>query len=98
MLQWLSEHMLPCLFQENLGLPCPGCGLQRSAVALLQGRFWDSIQLYPALIPMIATLSWAILIQFVQWEKASKVTRLLAILTFSILLINYLFRLIQALA
>ncbi len=42
-----------CSFQEHAGIPCPGCGIQRSILALLRGDFVESILLFPALLPML---------------------------------------------
>jgi hypothetical protein len=42
-----------CSFQEHAGIPCPGCGIQRSIIALLRGDLLESIILFPALLPMI---------------------------------------------
>lgn len=36
-----------CPSRELLGLPCPGCGLTRSILLILQGRFTESWQLQP---------------------------------------------------
>lgn len=48
--------MFPCLFKQTLHLDCPGCGFQRSALALLRGDLLQSLQLYPALIPIVSLL------------------------------------------
>lgn len=45
--------MLVCSSKQWLGVECPGCGLQRSAIALYQGEFSESLALYPGLIPLI---------------------------------------------
>ena len=50
---WLQNHLLPCPFKYLTGFDCPGCGFQRSFIALLQGRFNDSLRYYPATIPLI---------------------------------------------
>ncbi|MCS6978882.1 MAG: DUF2752 domain-containing protein [Flavobacteriales bacterium] len=47
--------MLPCPSKLWLGLECPGCGLQRAFLALMQGHFEDSFRLYPALLPLLVT-------------------------------------------
>ena len=38
---------MPCGFHALTGLPCPGCGLTRSVVALFEGRVGESIMLHP---------------------------------------------------
>jgi Protein of unknown function (DUF2752) len=38
---------MPCAFHWMTGIPCPGCGLTRSILALLQGRLKDSVLLHP---------------------------------------------------
>ena len=49
---WFESHMGTCSFQEHAGVPCPGCGIQRSIIALLKGDFAESILLFPALLPL----------------------------------------------
>jgi hypothetical protein len=53
MLHWLESHLLPCMYKQHLGIECPGCGMQRSLIALLRGDFAESFHLYPALLPML---------------------------------------------
>ncbi len=36
-----------CPSREFLGLPCPGCGMTRSILLILQGRFYESWLLQP---------------------------------------------------
>jgi hypothetical protein len=38
---------LPCGFHAVTGLPCPGCGLTRSVLALLHGHVGESLRLHP---------------------------------------------------
>jgi hypothetical protein len=52
-IHWLADNMQPCYFKQVIGADCPGCGIQRSLLFLLQGKISDSILMYPALIPMI---------------------------------------------
>ncbi|MBC8054823.1 MAG: DUF2752 domain-containing protein [Sphingobacteriaceae bacterium] len=42
--------MLPCFFKHLTGFDCPGCGFQRSVLALFNGDFKMSITLYPAAV------------------------------------------------
>ncbi len=48
--------MLTCFSKQYFGVECPGCGIQRSAIKLLQGDVLDSLALYPALIPFALLL------------------------------------------
>lgn len=51
--QWLQKHMLPCPSKKLLHLECPGCGLQRSLIALLNADLSASWNLYPATVPVL---------------------------------------------
>ncbi|MDB5121992.1 MAG: hypothetical protein JWP94_121 [Mucilaginibacter sp.] len=51
---WLQNHLLPCPFKYITGIECPGCGFQRSVIALVQGHLHQSFTLYPASIPLLA--------------------------------------------
>ena len=55
-IHWLEHHLLPCPYKRLTGMDCPGCGMQRAFVALLQGHFKESFILYPALLPVLFTL------------------------------------------
>jgi hypothetical protein len=52
---WLQDHMLTCPSKKLFGISCPGCGMQRAFIELLQGNVMESLRLYPALIPIMIT-------------------------------------------
>jgi len=54
-IQWLQGHLIPCPFKKLTGIDCPGCGFQRSVIALIKGDLKDSLHLYPATIPIVIT-------------------------------------------
>lgn len=54
MVEWLESLMLPCFYKKYFGVDCPGCGMQRSLVALLKGDLLESLHLFPALLPLMA--------------------------------------------
>src|SRR6185312_3674169 len=56
--RWLQNHLLPCPFKYLTGIDCPGCGFQRSVIALIQGNLHKSLQLYPAAIPLLLFFSY----------------------------------------
>ena len=43
-IDWLQKHMIPCFSKKYLGIECPGCGLQRSFIALLKGNIVESLK------------------------------------------------------
>lgn len=48
--------MVSCSWKEHFGVECPGCGAQRSFLELIHGHVWESIALFPALLPFIAAV------------------------------------------
>ena len=58
--KWLQEHLLPCPFKYITGIDCPGCGFQRSVIALIQGDLHKSLQFYPPAIPLILFFAYGI--------------------------------------
>ena len=53
LVNWFEANMLACPSKKYLHIECPGCGIQRSFIALLKGDFADSISLYPATLPIL---------------------------------------------
>lgn len=87
-------EMLPCLSKQVLGMDCPGCGLQRAAVLLINGRVWESFLMYPGLLPMLALFGFIALDRFLQLRHGTRITTLLAVLTVSAILLNFLLKII----
>jgi hypothetical protein len=52
-LSWLSGGPSLCPFKVFTGLPCPGCGLTRSAVAFLDGDLSTSLYFHPLGAPIV---------------------------------------------
>lgn len=71
-IQWLQDHMLPCPFKYFTGLDCPGCGFQRSVLALLQGNLGKSLQLYPPAIPLLIFFAYGIAGIFFQLDTKNE--------------------------
>lgn len=57
MIYWLEHHLFSCFFKVHFGIECPGCGMQRSLIALLKGNLTESLQYHAALIPFIITVA-----------------------------------------
>lgn len=55
-IQWASKHLLPCFYKQMFGISCPLCGGQRSVILLCEGQFWESMRIFPPLLPLAVTL------------------------------------------
>ncbi len=93
MLDWLEAHMGACVFVKYLHVECPGCGIQRAFIALLRGNIVDSVRLFPALIPYLATLGMLIWQIFSSTSKKAMVILFLFLASTSIMLVSYILKL-----
>ena len=92
-----------CPFLHILGVPCPGCGLTRAVVALLQGDWQRSLELHafaPILMVALLLMAWSVILPPKQrtWflaclEVVERRTGITAILLIS-LMIYWLIRLL----
>ena len=91
---WLEKRQLPCFYKSVLGVECPGCGMQRALIALLQGDFVGSLKLYPALIPTIVMLGLLLVHIFYNLKHGAKTLVSLFIFNVVIIIISYIYKLI----
>jgi hypothetical protein len=54
--EWLLRYLIPCPFKKLTGIDCPGCGFQRSIIALLQGDVMQSFTYYPATLLLLSCI------------------------------------------
>ena len=94
LIAYLEEHMLTCSFKEMTGWDCLGCGAQRSAVLLLKGEMWLSIQLFPPLIPMLSFILFALVHLIFGLKRGAKILQIHAVTIALLMFGNYLFKLI----
>ena len=52
-ISWLEQRELPCLFKKYLFVDCPGCGFQRSIIALMKGNVVESFLLFPTTLALL---------------------------------------------
>ncbi|MCC8146663.1 MAG: DUF2752 domain-containing protein [Bacteroidales bacterium] len=93
-LEWLKEHLLTCPSKHLFHMDCPGCGLQRSILALLEGDFTKSFALYPATIPIIVLLSYTALHIKLDFRYGSLIIKWGYIACTAIIMISYLYKII----
>lgn len=81
--------MLPCLSKKFLGIPCPGCGGQRSFLYLINGEFAQALMMYPAIYPLLimgGLIVFNYLSPFVLYGKAVSFFSLISVFA---IVINY---------
>ncbi len=93
-IQWLESHMTSCFYKKYLGVECPGCGMQRSFIELLKGNLLESLKIYPALIPTIILILFLILHLIFKFKKGADILKYLFIFVVSIMVINYIIKII----
>jgi hypothetical protein len=90
-IHWLQNHLIPCPFKYLTGIDCPGCGFQRSLLALLQGDIQKSFSLYPPAIPLLLFFAYGITDKYLKLDTPKFVVKkTLFIITGSIVLVSYI--------
>ena len=92
-IHWLESHQMACSWKHYFGVDCPGCGMQSALIALLKGNFYESICLFPALIPIIIMLFLLSVHLLFKLSKGALILKILFIFTSSIMVIFYILKL-----
>ena len=90
----LQDYMLPCYTKQVLGFDCPGCGLQRAILLLLNGDFIAAFHMYPAIFTLIPLVLILVLNKFFNLRYADRSIIWLSIASVALILINYIIKLI----
>ena len=91
-INWLQNHLLLCPFKQTLGIDCPGCGIQRSILALVQGNFIASFKLYPATQPIIALFIFTVIHLKFDFKNGAFFIKMLYLGITLIIVINYIYK------
>jgi Protein of unknown function (DUF2752) len=92
--RWLEKNLLACPSKKFLHIECPGCGLQRSYIALMKGDLAASFQLYPAAIPMLILFCFLLLHLFFRFKNGSKILMMLYIFCATIIAVHYIYKIV----
>lgn len=95
--EWLENHQSQCLYKRFFGIECPGCGLQTSFIQLLKGNLYESVIVFPALIPMIIMIIYLLLFLIFKFNNGTLILKILFIFTSSVMAIGYFIRIISSL-
>jgi len=71
-LAWLTAGPSFCPFKVMTGLPCPGCGMTRSVVALLHGDATTSFYFHPLGVPLVLVVVLLALADAWIWWRAGR--------------------------
>lgn len=74
---------------------CPGCGMQRSAIALLKGEVGESLRLYPALIPLLVLIGFTTLHLYAKFTNGGKIIIALQTAVVSIITVHYIYKIVN---
>jgi Protein of unknown function (DUF2752) len=91
---WLEKNLLACPSKKFLHIECPGCGLQRSYIALMRGDFTGSLELYPAAIPMLFLFTYLLLHLFFRFKHGGKVLLTGYIFCATIIAVHYIYKIV----
>lgn len=91
-MHWLERNLLSCPIKLNFGIDCPGCGFQRSCVALINGDISDSFKFYPATIPVLLLIVFAGTHLKFDFKNGAFFIKFLYIAITLIIVINYIYK------
>lgn len=74
---------------------CPGCGMQRSGIALLKGDIIESIRLYPAFIPLLALCIFTAIHLYAKFTHGSKIIIALQTVVVAIITVHYIYKIVN---
>lgn len=89
---WLEKHQMACSVKSHLGIECPGCGTQRSLIALFRGDILASIQQHPGVILFIITLLIVAVQIIFKFKNGGTVAMWFFIGTVAVTMINYILK------
>lgn len=92
---WLEKHLLRCPSKYYLQIDCPGCGMQRSLIALVKGDIVASLQLYPALLPIIFLITYTALHLKFQFRLGARNIIFIQLLAALIIVCFYIYKIVN---
>ena len=93
-IEFLQQHLLECSIKASFGFDCPGCGMQRAFIALLQGDFYLSLKYNPSLIPFLLTVVYAISHLIFGFKNGARFIVVFFGTTAIVMLVNFVMKLV----
>lgn len=89
---WLEQYMLTCPSKKWFLLDCPGCGLQRSLIALFKGDIAGSWEIYPPSVFVVATMAMLLFHLIFRLQHGALLLKVMFIITASAITVNYIYK------
>ena len=96
LIRFLKDHLYTCSWKSSTGYDCPGCGFQRGLIAFLEGNLYESVVLYPPLIPLLTLWLFTISHLLFKFKKGGQIIIWLFIFCALLMLINFVVKLIYS--
>ena len=91
-MKFINEHLLACPIKQHFRIDCPGCGFQRSVLALFEGDLVRSFTLYPATVPLMVLLLFTMVHLKIDFKHGAFFIKILYIGISLIIIINYIYK------
>lgn len=88
----LNDYMLPCLNKKLFGIECFGCGTQRAISLILEGKFVEAFQMYPAVYTVLLFFGFVIINFIDKKRNYGNIIVGLAIINAIIMVVSYFIR------
>ncbi|WP_198659628.1 DUF2752 domain-containing protein [Nubsella zeaxanthinifaciens] len=86
--------LIPCPFKYLFKIDCPGCGFQRSVLALIKGDFPASFELYPPTVPFLLSVLLGVGTWVLKLDTNAKWLKAMYFFTGFVMLGNYLYKIV----
>lgn len=88
----MEEYMIPCPTKKVIGIDCFGCGTQRAIALILEGKFIEAFNMYPAIYGVLIMIFFTILHLIDKKRSYHKVLLYLGIGNAVIILSSYIYK------
>lgn len=78
--------------KKTFGIECFGCGTQRAALLVLEGRFAEAFHLFPAIYPLILFFGFALLNFVDRKRNYGTIIITMAIISAVVMVVSYFTR------
>ena len=91
----IDKYLIPCMNKKLFGIDCIGCGTQRAFILLIKGDFGNAFQMFPAIYTTLLLFVFLGLHFIDKSRNYHKIIIGLAITNAVIMIIAYLYKIIN---